>query len=188
MRELVCAVDVGTGSARAGIFDRTGQLVARAERPIAMHRPLADHAEHDSEQIWQAVCEAVREARETAGVAPDTVAGISFDATCSLVVRGRAGEQVSVSVTGEPRWDTIVWLDHRALAEADECTATGHRVLDHVGGVPGSSCSFTPGALTPSAAAGAASARPTIRRRRPTRRDRGSQPDQARRRAASRRA
>lgn len=135
MRELVCAVDVGTGSARAGIFDRTGQLVARADRPIAMHRPLADHAEHDSEQIWQAVCEAVREARETAGVAPDTVAGISFDATCSLVVRGRAGEQVSVSVTGEPRWDTIVWLDHRALAEADECTATGHRVLDHVGGV-----------------------------------------------------
>ena len=43
--------------------------------------------------------------------------------------------QVSVSTSGEKRWDTIVWLDHRALAEADECTATGHRVLDHLGGV-----------------------------------------------------
>ena len=32
-------------------------------------------------------------------------------------------------------WDTIVWLDHRAVAEAEECTASGHRVLDHVGGV-----------------------------------------------------
>ena len=34
-----------------------------------------------------------------------------------------------------PRWDTIVWLDHRALAEAAECTATGHQVLDSIGGV-----------------------------------------------------
>ncbi|RYE88101.1 MAG: ribulokinase, partial [Hyphomicrobiales bacterium] len=36
---------------------------------------------------------------------------------------------------GEARWDTIVWLDHRALAEAEQCTATGHRALDFVGGV-----------------------------------------------------
>ena len=43
--------------------------------------------------------------------------------------------RLSVSTGGEKRWDTIVWLDHRALAEADECTATGHRVLDYLGGV-----------------------------------------------------
>jgi FGGY-family pentulose kinase len=135
MRELVCAVDVGTGSARAGILDCAGSLIGRSDRQIDMHRPLANHAEHDSEQIWRAVCEAVREAREKAGVAADAIAGISFDATCSLVVRGRGGEQISVSTTGEQRWDTIVWLDHRALAEADACTATGHRVLDHAGGV-----------------------------------------------------
>ena len=63
------------------------------------------------------------------------VAGIGFDATCSLVVRDRDGAPVSVSTTGDPAWDTIVWLDHRAVAEAEECTATGHRVLDYVGGV-----------------------------------------------------
>ena len=42
--ELVCAVDVGTGSARAGILDRAGNLLGRGEHPILMHRPRADHA------------------------------------------------------------------------------------------------------------------------------------------------
>ena len=112
-----------------------GKMLGRAEHPILMHRPKADHAEHDFEDIWRAVCHAVRGALAKAGVGKESVAGISFDATCSIVVRGKDGGQVSVSVTGERRWDTIVWLDHRALAEADECTATGHRVLDYLGGV-----------------------------------------------------
>lgn len=135
MRDYVVAVDVGTGSARAGVLDREGQLLGRAETPIRMNRPAADFAEQDSENIWYAVCASVRTAVERAGVAPQGVVGISFDATCSLVVRDRDGGQVSVSPDGEPGWDTIVWLDHRALAEADECTQTGHRVLDYIGGV-----------------------------------------------------
>jgi FGGY-family pentulose kinase len=135
MPELVCAVDVGTGSARAGILDPNGTLLGRAERPIAIHRPKPGHAEHDSAEIWSAVCAAVRAARAAAGVAPQAIVGIGFDATCSLVVRDREGNQLTVSTGGEQRWDTIVWLDHRALQEADECTATGHRVLDHLGGV-----------------------------------------------------
>ena len=110
-------------------------MLGRAERPIAMNRPRPDHAEHDSEDIWAAVCAAVRAAREKAGVAAAAVAGISFDATCSLVARDRRGGQLGVSTDGDARWDTIVWLDHRALAEADECTASGHRVLDYIGGV-----------------------------------------------------
>ena len=132
-RNLVCAVDVGTGSARAGILDAAGRLLGRAEHPIAMNRPRPDHAEHDSQDIWAAVCTAVRGAREKAGVAAAAVAGISFDATCSLVARDRRGGQLGVSTDGDARWDTIVWLDHRALAEADECTASGHRVLDYIG-------------------------------------------------------
>jgi ribulose kinase len=39
MRDLIVAVDVGTGSARAGIFDRHGKLLGRADHPIAMNRP-----------------------------------------------------------------------------------------------------------------------------------------------------
>ena len=126
-RKLLCAVDVGTGSARAGIFDATGKLLGRADHPIAMNRPRPGHAEHDSEDIWRAVCVAVRGALANAGADPADIAGISFDATCSLVVRDRAGAQLGVSTGGGERWDTIVWLDHRALDEADDCTATGHK-------------------------------------------------------------
>ncbi|MEP9372271.1 FGGY-family carbohydrate kinase [Mesorhizobium sp. KR1-2] len=135
MGAFVCAVDVGTGSARAGILDAAGNFLGRAEHRIAMQQPEPDHAEHDSEDIWRAVCAAVRAAREKAGIAADEVAGIAFDATCSLVVRDSGGHQLSVSTGGEDRWDTVVWLDHRAIAEAEECTATGHRVLEHIGGV-----------------------------------------------------
>jgi FGGY-family pentulose kinase len=132
---FVCAVDVGTGSARAGILDARGKLLGRAEHPIAMNRPEADFAEQDSEGIWSAVCLAARSAREKAGVDASAVVGISFDATCSLVVRDHMGGQLSVSTSGDKRWDTIAWLDHRAIAEADECTQSGHAVLDTIGGV-----------------------------------------------------
>ncbi len=135
MRDLVVAVDVGTGSARAGILDRTGRLLGRDQRPIEINRPQPDHAEQSSEDIWQAVGASVRGALQAAGVGPDRVAGISFDATCSLVVLDSDGASVSVSTTGDDKWDIIVWLDHRAVAEAAECTASGHRVLDYVGGV-----------------------------------------------------
>lgn len=135
MQSLLVAVDVGTGSARAGVLTAQGVLVGRAEHPIAMNRPDANHAEHDSEQIWQAVCSSVRQALAHAGADPSHVVGLGFDATCSLVVRDAGGKPVSVSTNGQDRWDTIVWLDHRALAEAEECTATGHLVLDYAGGV-----------------------------------------------------
>nr|WP_284341146.1 FGGY-family carbohydrate kinase [Devosia nitrariae] len=135
MEKLLVGVDVGTGSARAGVVTPTGELLGRAEHPIAMNRPDANFAEHDSEQIWSAVCAAVREALATAGARPEDVVGIGFDATCSLVVRDAGGNPLTVSSSGEDRWDTIVWLDHRALAEAEECTRTGHLVLDYVGGV-----------------------------------------------------
>ncbi|WP_378945365.1 FGGY-family carbohydrate kinase [Mesorhizobium sp. ANAO-SY3R2] len=135
MAALLCAVDVGTSSARAGIFDRTGRQLGRAECAIAMNRATPDHAEHDSEDIWRAVCRAVRSAREAAGAVARDIVGISFDATCSTVFRSSRGEQVGISAAGGDRWDTIVWLDHRALAEADECSATGHEVLGYVGGV-----------------------------------------------------
>src|SRR3569623_3003231 len=135
MRDLLVAVDVGTGSARAGVVSATGVLLGRAERPIDMRRADANHAEHDSEQIWQAIGLAVKSAMNLAKAKPQDVAGISFDATCSLVARDRDGAPLPVSKDGEARWDTIVWLDHRALTEANDCTATGHPVLDSIGGV-----------------------------------------------------
>ena len=135
MRNLIVAVDIGTGSARAGVFDRSGSLLGRSEHPIAMRRPSANKAEHDSENIWQAMGLAVKAACALAGVGAERIAALGIDATCSLVVRDRAGRPLAVSGGEEPRWDTIVWLDHRALAEADFCTATAHPVLAHSGRV-----------------------------------------------------
>ena len=135
MDRLVVGVDVGTTSARAGVHDDQGRLLGRGAHPILLHRPSPDHAEHASDDIWRAVATAVRAALTAAGAAPEAVVGISFDATCSLVVLDRDGRPVSVSASDEASsWDTIVWLDHRAVAEAEECTASGHRVLDAIGG------------------------------------------------------
>ncbi len=132
--KVVMAVDVGTGSARAALFDASGKMLARASQATLMHQPRPDHAEQSGEDIWQAVCGAARAAREQAGLPPAAVAGISFDATCSLVALDREDRPASVSTGGEDRWNVVLWLDHRALAEAEECTATGHQVLDFVGG------------------------------------------------------
>jgi len=133
--ELMMGVDVGTGSARAGLFAADGRLLGRGECKITMNQPQPDHVEQDSEEIWAAVGKAVRGALAVAEADPRSVLGISFDATCSLVVRDIHGSPLSVSTTGENRWDVVVWLDHRALAESEECTATGHKVLDYIGGV-----------------------------------------------------
>lgn len=135
MDKLLIGVDVGTGSARAGVFTSDGTLLGRAARAIDIRHPDPEQAEQDSEQIWQAVCRATRDALSEAGVSGDQVVGIGFDATCSLVVRDQSGNPVSIAEDGEARWDTVVWMDHRALAEAEECTRTGHSVLGFIGGV-----------------------------------------------------
>lgn len=131
---LVVGVDVGTGSARAGVLTVTGELLGRAEHPIRMLRRNAIEAEHDSSDIWRAVCHAVRVAMAEARADAIDVHGLAFDATCSLVLRDGRDSPLRVS-DGEPGWDTFVWHDHRAIAEAEECTGTAHRVLDHLGGV-----------------------------------------------------
>lgn len=132
---MVVAVDLGSSSARAGVFDARGKRLARAEIGFSTARPLPDHAEHQSEEIWRAVCAAVRAALAQADVAPADVAGLAFDATCSLAMFDAAGLPVSVSTTGIDSWNVVMWADHRAVAEAEEITATGHRALDFVGGV-----------------------------------------------------
>jgi FGGY-family pentulose kinase len=135
MGELLVAVDVGTGSARAGVLSSAGHLLGRAEHPIAMRRTSATYAEHDSSDIWRAVVTAVRGAMRVAAARPEDIAAIGFDATCSLVVRSAIGAPLPVAVQADARWDTIVWLDHRAMAEAEECTATVDPVLSSLGGV-----------------------------------------------------
>lgn len=127
-------IDVGTGSARAGIFTASGHLLATAKRDLLIFRGPGAIAEQSSPQIWQAVCESVQEARAAAGVPPEAVAGIGFDATCSLVVLDAQGQGLAVGPSEDPSRDVILWMDHRALAQAERINAGGHAVLDFVGG------------------------------------------------------
>jgi FGGY-family pentulose kinase len=132
MQDIVIGVDVGTGSARAGAFTPDGTMLAQAAQPIRMWRPSPGFAQQSSTDIWAAVCAAVRNALAELG--PVRVRGIGFDATCSLVALDAAGTPVSISPDGEPEQDTVVWMDHRAAAEAERINAGGHDVLRYVGG------------------------------------------------------
>ncbi len=127
-------VDVGTGSARAGIFDGTGRMLGQASREIRLWRPEPDFAEQSSDDIWAACCTAVNKALAEAGVNPQAVKGIGFDATCSLVALDAGDRPVTVSPTGRDEQNVIVWMDHRAIPQAGRINAGGHKVLDYVGG------------------------------------------------------
>lgn len=127
-------VDVGTGSARAGLFDLSGRMLASGKRDISLFREPSAMVEQSSTEIWAAVCASVREAVAKAGVAPEAVAGIGFDATCSLVVLGEGGAPLPVGPSEDPARDIIVWMDHRAVNEVERINATNHDVLRYVGG------------------------------------------------------
>jgi D-ribulokinase len=104
-------VDVGTGSARVGVFDATGIV------------------EQSSATIWQAVAASVHAALAEAGVAPRDVAGIGFAATCSLVVLGPGGRPLPVGPSGDPGRNVVVWMDHCALDQAERITRSVLRPL-----------------------------------------------------------
>jgi D-ribulokinase len=54
-------IDVGTGSARAGVFDQSGILLASAKHDIAVWHEAGDIVEQSSDDIWRAVCASVRD-------------------------------------------------------------------------------------------------------------------------------
>lgn len=85
-QQVVIGVDVGSGSARAGVFDLSGTMLAHASQEITLFRGPENYVEQSSREIWQAVCASIKQAVAASGIAPDNVAGIGFDATCSLVV------------------------------------------------------------------------------------------------------
>ena len=134
MAETFIGIDVGTGSARAGVFDRAGTMLGSAKQDIKIFRETGDIVEQSSTDIWEAVCNCVRRAVAEAGIDPASVSGIGFDATCSLVVLGEGGKPLPVGPSGDQTRNIIVWMDHRAAEQAKRINATKHPVLDYVGG------------------------------------------------------
>ena len=134
MAGVFIGIDVGTSSARAGLFDSKGALLAANKCPIEIWREPGNIVEQSSDDIWRACATAVRTAMADAKIAASEVAGIGFDATCSLVVLNEIGRPVSVSSSGDAKRNVIMWMDHRAVAEARAIDETGDDVLDFVGG------------------------------------------------------
>jgi D-ribulokinase len=122
------AVDVGTLSARAGLFDAAGALVATGIGGFELLRPLDGHAVYRMDDIWQAVGIAVRAALAAAPEAAKALRGIAFDATSSLVVQAEGDPPLDGAA------DVFCWMDHRGEHEAEEIGRTADRYLDHVGG------------------------------------------------------
>lgn len=134
MTNYFIGVDVGTGSARAGVVDTVGNMLATVSVDIDIHRAARGVVEQSGDQVWAAVCTAVRRAVSGAGVEPATIRGLGFVATCSLVVRGKDGGPLPVGDPEHPERDIIVWMDHRALEQAAHINARDHNVLKYVGG------------------------------------------------------
>ncbi|MBC5790069.1 FGGY-family carbohydrate kinase [Providencia sp. JUb39] len=132
--DVVIGIDVGTGSARAGIFDLHGNMLASAKHDITLYRDGANFAEQSSNEIWNAVCYCVKHAMANAKIDAKRVAGIGFDATCSLVVLDKNQQPISVSPSEDPERNIIVWMDHRATEQAERINSLKHPVLNYVGG------------------------------------------------------
>jgi len=132
---LFLGIDVGTGSARAGLFTAEGRMVGTATQAIRMWKPQPDFVEQSSDDIWKACGTAIRGALQQAKATPAQVAGIGIDATCSLVCLDADDRPVTISPTGRDEQNVIVWMDHRAISQAEKINQTKHAVLRYVGGV-----------------------------------------------------
>jgi D-ribulokinase len=133
--EAFIGVDVGTGSARAGIFDQSGRMLATAKQAIKLWHEPGDIVEQSSEDIWQACAAAIKAAMVEAKLQPADIGGVGFDATCSLVVLGENAQPLTVSPSGDPQRNVIVWMDHRAVEQTERINRTAHAVLRYVGGI-----------------------------------------------------
>src|SRR3981081_2101551 len=134
MRQAFIGVDVGTSSARAGVFDEKGTLLATARHPITVWHEAGNVVEQSSSEIWAACAASARAAMAEAALPPSAVKGIGFDATCSLVVLDAAANPLTVSTSGDQRRNVIVWMDHRATAQARSINHTHRDCLRYVGG------------------------------------------------------
>ncbi|KAF8898113.1 FGGY family of carbohydrate kinase [Gymnopilus junonius] len=133
-------IDVGTGSVRATLVNKSGHVSAISTRDTKTWRDPTDSRifEQSTADIWSAIGIVIHAVLKDAGVEPSQVKGLGFDATCSLAVADFEGEPVVVT-KGERlgqhgERNVILWADHRAEKEADLINASGSIVLDYVGG------------------------------------------------------
>lgn len=118
-RRVVLALDQGTTSSRAILFDERGHPVAAAQREISQYLPVPGHVEHDPDEIWDSQLAVARAALAEAGVDAAQVAAVG-------ITNQRETTVVWERATGRPIAPAIVWQSRITAARCDALRAAGH--------------------------------------------------------------
>jgi glycerol kinase len=116
---LLLALDQGTTSTRAIVFDAKGKPLAEAGRPLEQFYPADGWVEHDAEEIFAASVAVLREALERSGRPASQVAALGITNQRETVV-------IWDQASGKPIHKAIVWQDRRTAAACDRLRAGGH--------------------------------------------------------------
>ena len=111
MKQAILALDQGTTSSRAIVFDQDARILAAAQREFNQHFPQPGWVEHDAVEIWTSQRDVMQEAVLKAKVTPAELAGVG-------ITNQRETTVVWDRATGEPVYNAIVWQDRRT---ADFC-------------------------------------------------------------------
>lgn len=114
---FVIAVDVGTESTRAAVVDAAGRQLGQASRAHRTSFPQPGWAEQEPSEWWEGLGEAVRRAREEAGVAESDVAALCLATTSCTVL--------ALDAAGMPLCPALLWMDQRAAAQAEAVLRLG---------------------------------------------------------------
>ncbi len=121
-------VDVGTGSARAGIFDARGSACGVGTESIKIWRPAEDFVEQSSDDIWRACGVAVRRRSLEAGPSRRSPSRASASTRPAPRRPRRQGPPRHRQPVGRARkQNVVVWMDHRATEQAERINADGAR-------------------------------------------------------------
>src|SRR5262245_29886870 len=108
---FILAIDQGTTSSRAMIFDRELKIAGLGQQEFPQHFPRSGWVEHKPEDLWRTVVESCRIALSKAGISARDLAGIG-------ITNQRETTIVWERATGKPVYNAIVWQDRRT---ADVC-------------------------------------------------------------------
>ncbi|MGM9738575.1 MAG: glycerol kinase GlpK [Candidatus Cryptobacteroides sp.] len=112
MEQYILALDQGTSSSRAIVFDREGRIRASAQKEFPQHFPKPGWVEHDPKDIWSSEASVVAEAITAMGINGKNIAGIGITNQRETTIVWDAG-------TGEPVYNAIVWQDRRTSEYCD---------------------------------------------------------------------
>lgn len=117
-QRFILALDQGTTSSRALLFDQTGQALGSAQREIRQIYPQAGWVEHDALEIWTSQRDVARELLAKSGVRPDQIAAIG-------IANQRETTVVWDKTTGQPVYNAIVWQCRRTSGHCETLKAQG---------------------------------------------------------------